>query len=95
MNKQIVVAALIEKGGKYFVARRSDDSKHLAGKWEFPGGKVELDETEASALEREITEEFNTLINVGKLVAVTDINGEHGHVPLLHGWQGECRSLWL
>lgn len=74
MNKQIVVAALIEKGGKYFVARRSDDSKHLAGKWEFPGGKVELDETEASALEREITEEFNTLINVGKLVAVTDIN---------------------
>lgn len=74
MTKQIVVAALIEKDGKYFVAKRADDARYLPGKWEFPGGKVGTNESEADALEREITEEFNTLINVGKLVAVADID---------------------
>lgn len=69
-----VVAALIEKDGKYFVAKRPEDTKSLPGKWEFPGGKVESGESESEALMREITEEFNTLINVGKLVATANIN---------------------
>ena len=53
-----VVAALIEKEGKYLIARRSTGSSDVLGKWEFPGGKVEQEETEENAIEREIKEEF-------------------------------------
>ena len=53
-----VVAALIEKDNKYLIARRSTGSQDVLGKWEFPGGKVEKDETEEHAIEREIKEEF-------------------------------------
>ena len=52
-----VVAALIEKEGKYLIARRSTGSEDVMGKWEFPGGKVEKDESEEHAIEREIKEE--------------------------------------
>ena len=55
----IVVAALIEKDGKYLIARRSTGSEDVLGKWEFPGGKVEPNETEEHAIEREIKEEFD------------------------------------
>lgn len=58
-----VVAALIEKDGKYLIARRSTGSEDVLGKWEFPGGKVEKDETEEHAIEREIKEEFEMDIN--------------------------------
>ena len=53
-----VVAALIEKDGKYLIARRSTGSQEVFGKWEFPGGKVEKNESEEQAIEREIKEEF-------------------------------------
>ena len=53
-----VVAALIEKNRKYLIAKRATGSKDVLGKWEFPGGKVELGETEMEALKREIKEEF-------------------------------------
>lgn len=53
-----VVAALIEKDEKYLIARRSTGSEDVLGKWEFPGGKVEKDESEEHAIEREIKEEF-------------------------------------
>lgn len=55
----IVVAALIEQDGKYLIARRSTGSEDVLGKWEFPGGKVEPNETEEHAIEREIKEEFD------------------------------------
>ena len=53
-----VVAALIEKNGKYLIARRSTGDENVLGKWEFPGGKVQENETEEHAIEREIKEEF-------------------------------------
>ena len=53
-----VVAALIKKGNKYLIARRSTGSEEVLGKWEFPGGKVEPNEAEEHAIEREIKEEF-------------------------------------
>jgi mutator protein MutT len=70
-----VVAALIEKDGKYLIAQRKAGSA-LGGLWEFPGGKVEAGESDTEALEREIVEEFNTLIAVGKLLASTQINNK-------------------
>ena len=41
-----VVAALIEKDGKYLIARRNHGDIEANGKWEFPGGKVEENENE-------------------------------------------------
>ena len=60
-----VVAALITKDGLFFAAKRAYGD--LAGKWEFPGGKVEPNETPEQALEREIVEELSTKIEVGEL----------------------------
>lgn len=57
MRKINVVAALIEKNGCYLIAQRA--SGLLKGKWEFPGGKVEMNETEEEAIVREIYEELN------------------------------------
>ena len=58
----IVVAAVIELDGKFLVARRLRGT-HLAGYWEFPGGKVHEGETLEQALCREIREELNTGIS--------------------------------
>jgi 8-oxo-dGTP diphosphatase len=54
----IVVAAVIERDGRFLVARRLLGT-HLAGYWEFPGGKVQDGETLENALRREIREELN------------------------------------
>lgn len=53
-----VVAALIEKDKKVLIAKRSTGDVNVFGKWEFPGGKVEPNEEEMQAIEREILEEF-------------------------------------
>ena len=56
MDKFDVVAAIIIKDGKYFIAQRNRN-KHMGLSWEFPGGKVEKGETFEIALKREIKEE--------------------------------------
>jgi len=63
MKRQQVVAAVIQRDGLVFVAQR--ESGVHAGKWEFPGGKVEVGESPAAALVREINEEFGVEILVG------------------------------
>jgi 8-oxo-dGTP diphosphatase len=55
----VVVAAVIEQDGRFLVARRLKDT-HLAGYWEFPGGKVHEGENHEDALAREIAEELST-----------------------------------
>lgn len=60
-DRIIVVAAVIEREAKFLIARRLKDT-HLAGLWEFPGGKVQQDETHEAALRREILEELDTEI---------------------------------
>lgn len=68
-----VVAALIEKDGKYLIARRSTGDENVNGKWEFPGGKVEPNEEEMTAIEREIREEFELEVKAIKFL----VNNEH------------------
>ena len=58
-----VVAAVIRDNGQIFICRRNPN-KELAGKWEFPGGKVEPGETDQDALAREIKEELGVAIVV-------------------------------
>ena len=59
-----VVAAIIRRADRVLLARRPDTSSHLAGYWEFPGGKREEGESHAEALVREIREELGVEITV-------------------------------
>ena len=63
-----VVAALIQDGeGRYLITRRRGSS-HLAGMWEFPGGKREPGEALEDAMRRELTEELSASFGVGEKV---------------------------
>jgi 8-oxo-dGTP diphosphatase len=62
-NRIRVVAAVIKKEDKYLITRRAP-SKHLAGFWEFPGGKIEEGETPEACLIREIDEELDITVSV-------------------------------
>lgn len=53
----VTAAALVDADGRVLVAQRPA-GKHLAGTWEFPGGKVESGETPEAALVRELAEEL-------------------------------------
>jgi mutator protein MutT len=63
----VVVAAVIERDGKFLLTLRLDGT-HLAGHWEFPGGKVHESETHTEALRREIFEELDAVARVGELI---------------------------
>lgn len=62
-----VVAGIIYKNDKFLIAQRNL-KKSQGGLWEFPGGKVEPEESYQDALKREIKEEFNADIEVGDFV---------------------------
>jgi len=63
-----VVAALIrDEQGRYLITQRRKDS-HLAGLWEFPGGKREAGESLEEALRRELAEELSARFEVGERV---------------------------
>ena len=63
-----VVAAIIKKNNLYLIAQRNRN-KHMGLKWEFPGGKVNENETLEEALSREIKEELDISINIYKKIA--------------------------
>jgi 8-oxo-dGTP diphosphatase len=52
-----VAVGVIKRDNKVYISKRSDDL-HQGGKWEFPGGKREVNETIAQALSRELSEEI-------------------------------------
>ena len=58
-----VTAAMLVKDDKIIIARRGPDDK-LADKWEFPGGKIEINETPEQCLKREMKEEFDIDVSV-------------------------------
>ena len=59
----VVIAGIIIKDGKVLLAKRGSNQK-MAGKWEFPGGKLEKGETHQQCLERELKEELNIDVEV-------------------------------
>ena len=68
MKPQDVVAAIIKKDDLYLIAKRNRD-KYMGLRWEFPGGKVEPNETFQEALSREIEEELSIQIDVHEKIA--------------------------
>ena len=71
-----VVCAIIEQDGLVLCALRSEQMS-LPGKWEFPGGKLELNELAEDALIREIEEELNVSIEILESLPISD----YSYVP--------------
>jgi 8-oxo-dGTP diphosphatase len=86
-ERVVVVAAVIERGGRFLVARRLAGT-HLAGYWEFPGGKVHPGEAQEAALQREIAEELNATFVAAKPVFRTAHDYADRTVEL-HFFRGE------
>jgi len=71
MTTLIVAAAVIEREGRFLVTRRLEGT-HLAGTWEFPGGKREAGESLDACVRREILEELGAVCTVGaEIFAIT------------------------
>lgn len=75
-SPRVIVAAVIVMAGRVLACERSAPPE-VAGRWEFPGGKVEPGETDAEALARECAEELGVRVEVGARVGPD--------VPLAHG----------
>ena len=73
---RVIVAAIIIVDGRVLACERSAPPE-VAGRWEFPGGKVEPGESDADALARECVEELGVRVQVGDQVGPD--------VPLAHG----------
>lgn len=84
-----VTAALIIKDHKILIAQRAP-GENLAGKWEFPGGKIEAGETPQECLKREIREEFDVEVDVLDYFGESIYNYSSGTIRLLAFW---CR--WI
>ena len=77
-----VVAAVIYRDQNLLLARRKP-GKSMAGYWEFPGGKIEAGETAEKALARELLEEFDIIVSVGKEIATHRHDYEHIKIELI------------
>jgi len=76
-----VVAAAIKKDGKILCAQRPE-GKTLAGLWEFPGGKIEHNESPEQALVREIREELNVEIDIVQYINEASYDYDFGTVVM-------------
>lgn len=77
-----VIAAIILKDNKVLIAQRAEGQK-LAGKWEFPGGKIEDGETPEECLKREMKEELNVDIEIGEFFGESVYHYETGPIRLV------------
>jgi 8-oxo-dGTP diphosphatase len=92
----VMAGVLLDGTGRVLLAQRPA-GKHLAGFWEFPGGKREAGETPLAALARELLEELG--IHVRSAEALIRLPWRYGDRELLldawrvSSWRGEPRSL--
>ena len=84
-----VVAAVIEKDGRYLITQRRS-SAVLPELWEFPGGKVEPGEDDSQALSREMRERLGVDVKVGNMISFVSHPYEHYTVDL---YLYECALL--
>lgn len=84
-----VVAAVIAREGRYLITQRRPTAV-LPLLWEFPGGRVELDEKDADALRREVKHRLGVKVEVGSLISFVSHPYERYTVDL-HLY--ECRIV--
>ncbi len=91
-----VVAAIIRKDDQLLLGKRPEGSS-LAGIWEFPGGKIESEETPEIALQRELKEEIGVEAEIGEIKKTCSaFFGEIGILLLFFDvpfWKGEPKCL--
>jgi len=75
----VVAAALVDGDGRVLICQRPE-GKHLAGLWEFPGGKLEPGETPEACLIRELNEELGITVNAACLAPF--VFSSHGYDDL-------------
>jgi 8-oxo-dGTP diphosphatase len=80
MKKIEVVAAIIQREGAYFATQRGYGE--FEGMWEFPGGKIEPEETAESALKREIQEELGVDIAIDRYLCTTEYDYPTFHLTM-------------
>ena len=89
---EVVVAVMIKSDGSFLLARRPE-SKPCEGYWEFPGGKIELDESHLQALNRELMEELGIQIELSypwiTLVHTYSHATVHLYFYRIERWHGE------
>ena len=94
MTIHVVAAALIDGRGRVLIAQRPP-GKHLAGMWEFPGGKVEPGERPEQTLIRELHEEIGISVSEACLAPLTFASHAYDDFHLLmplyicRRWDGE------
>ena len=89
-----VVAAVIRRGDEIFATQRGYGE--FKDWWEFPGGKMEAEETTQQALKREIKEELDAEINVGDLIQTVEWDYPTFHLTMHCFWctlSGEALHL--
>ncbi|MET3428782.1 8-oxo-dGTP diphosphatase [Actinoplanes tereljensis] len=79
-SRKVIVAAAIITDGRVLACERSAPAE-VAGRWEFPGGKVEPGETDEQALARECVEELGVRVEVGDRIG-PDVSLAHGRAVL-------------
>lgn len=77
-----VTAAILIENGKVLIAQRQQDAI-LGSQWEFPGGKIEDDESPMDCLVRELREEFEMEAEVIDFFAMSDYSYNHGRFRVL------------
>lgn len=94
----VMAGVLIDPAGRVLLAQRPP-GKHLAGMWEFPGGKLEPGESPADGLARELREELDILVEATAARPLVQVYWNYGERALLldawrvERWQGEPRSV--
>lgn len=94
----VVAGVLFDGAGRVLLAQRPP-GKHLAGMWEFPGGKLEPGETPQAGLARELHEELDIRIETAGISPLIRLPWDYGERPLLldawriGAWQGVPRSV--
>ena len=77
-----VTAAILINDEKIIIAKRKSTGK-LPNKWEFPGGKIEIDETPEQCLKREMKEEFDIDVSVGEYLGSSIYHYDHMSIELM------------
>ena len=79
---QVVAAAIFQNDKVLSVQRAEHEKEYVSLKWEFPGGKVEVDESREEALVREIREELSVDIEVSEFLMTVEHTYSDFHLTM-------------